>query len=455
MLEIATHRQPILESIATLLEALHGNDIAYCNLKGNDQHLRSALTGQSDVDILFDKIQKAKLELTLQKLGYKEFVAIREKRFKDVCDYFVLDEVSGKLIHLHAYFGFTFGEPFLKGYQPDVAGNILATRVYNNDYGLYCIHPAVELTLLYLTEVLKLRHRDALRRLFFKEAIFPGQKAVYQYHWLKARTTTDEIDQALHAMFPGHNALGTLAGSPFDGRQLRQLAPQVKRSLAQYRLYSPLHGLLTRWWRELSVKMRSKLSRVLRLPIPYRRSNPRGGKVVAFLETDVGVSAILFRALKDTFGRKIDLYQVAFANEFARDGEKGHPLGRRIRGISRACSTWLRSKQIDMAKKNGALVIYDFDPNGGVCPAALSEEPMRRNPVSRLLTTLQGSIESSAKKLCAPDIVLQFIPRDISGRPSDGKSPGTDHGYTVLSVGPVDTVTEKLDILKREIWNHL
>ena len=71
------------------------------------------------------------------------------------------------------------------------------------------------------------------------------------------------------------------------------------------------------------------------------------------------------------------------------------------------------------------------------------------------IADLQARIEWDAKKLCAPDIVFRFIPRDIPCRSSDGKPSRTEDGYTVLTVDPDHTVTEKLDILKREIWNHL
>src|SRR5688572_30060788 len=104
MLELATNQRPKLSAIANLYDALHENSIVYCNLKGNEKHLLISMTGESDIDILFDENQKAKLEPVLNKLGFKKFNAIKPKQYRDIVDFLALDLESGKVIHLHTHY---------------------------------------------------------------------------------------------------------------------------------------------------------------------------------------------------------------------------------------------------------------------------------------------------------------------------------------------------------------
>ncbi|HET9485934.1 MAG TPA: hypothetical protein VFO54_00785, partial [Chryseosolibacter sp.] len=98
MLEIALDRPPKLACIARLFNALHENAIRYCSLKGNERHLKASVSGESDIDVLFDQTQKDALESTIKSLGFKEFVAIKPKRFRDVVDFLALDAESGLVV---------------------------------------------------------------------------------------------------------------------------------------------------------------------------------------------------------------------------------------------------------------------------------------------------------------------------------------------------------------------
>ncbi|HEX8040263.1 MAG TPA: hypothetical protein VF490_13990, partial [Chryseosolibacter sp.] len=286
MPQLVIHRKPALSSIAALFSALNENGILYCSLKGNDEHLILSVSGQSDVDVLFDENQKGELRSVLQELGFKEFLAIKEKRFRDVIDFLALDEASGKVIHLHAHFALAMGEPYLKPYRPRLACQILQARMFNEDYGLYCIHPAHELVLLFISETLKLRHRDFLRMWMGKERSL-SRKVITQYNWLKERTGPEEIEQALRLLVSDPAAVERLAASELNPARARSLHPLVKKEFSSSRLYSALGSLIQRWRREVAVIGRRRLSRLLSRPVLSLRVNPRGGVVVALTGANV------------------------------------------------------------------------------------------------------------------------------------------------------------------------
>ena len=467
----------MLRSIETLLEALHANDILYCNLKGNDQHLKHALTGESDMDVLFDIKQKEKLKLILTMLGFKELVAIRQKRYKDVYDFFTLDTASGKVIHLHTYFRITIGEPFLKGYQPDIVERVLATRVYNQAYGLYCIQPALELTLLYITEALRLRLRDRIQ-LFLKNNLPPGNKAIYEHNWLRAHTTPADIEDTINPLFAKHTEIISLFASEFNRETLQRIAPHVRKALAKDRLYSPTHGLWLRWSREASLKIRRKLSHVFGLPILSRRINPRGGTVVCIMEDNDAMRATICNSLKATFG-KIDVYHVRLQTLQTENRSKAafdekNSITRALRAVLSALKTWQKAKRIELAKKKGALVICDLNPfihNGSFEPGSplLSDLPTSRNLILKYLAGLETRIYNLTINSYLPDLVFQFShAEDVVKCPTlkescfyesailraDKKTSAISVKPRCVKADPGKTLDEKLRILRHEIWKE-
>lgn len=441
MLELAANWQLKLHCIANLFEALHGNGIRYCHLKGNPKHLEISLSGDSDMDILFDPKQKAKLESVLTSLGFKEFKAIAPKQLKDVVDFIALDEGSGKVIHLHTYYALTIGEPYLKGYQVGMPDDILARRVFNEEFGTYCIAPAFELIFLYLTEILKLRHRDYLG-IYLKNRIQLSEKAIRQYNWLKKHTTCVEVEAAIKTIFDNYAPVIDLIKADLSSTQLRKLAPLIRKESVRYRLYSPAAALALRWKRELTTRLRRKLSRILRWPVLSTRINPRGGIVVAFLGREAAGKPKALRLLSEAFGKKLDVYEVSFHPENNAAERKHKGIFHIITSFTLAWKTYLNLKRAESARKRGALVIC------------------HRFPQSLIIGSKSESTSFRIARKYAPDLVFKFI----TGR----ETPGTVDAQTVrpdahafpgrLRIVTVDAdrpLNEVVTILKKEIWRIL
>lgn len=483
MVAFSTNQLPKLPVVANLFEALHENDIVYCNLKGNEQHLRIFMTGESDIDVLFDQSQKGKLERVLDTLGFKKFDAIKQKQYKDIVDFIALDSGSGKVIHLHTYYRLTIGEPYLKGYQLDIENQILTSRVYNKEFGMYCIQPTFELILLNLIESLKLRHRDLIS-MHFKNKINFSEKIIYQHNWLRKRTSEAEIKAVLKSLFKDYVPIYNLIMGEFNRKQLHKLAPLIRKEFVRYRLYSVLGGLLQRWYRETAVIVFKKLSRIFTHPILSMRVNPRGGIMVAITGSDGAMNARVTAELKETFGKKLDVYKISIGRRLDRNSlkwqekeqtplERVYSLPSVYNGIQAVMSARENNKNLKLgftAKKKGALVICDNIPqnkvmgyDGGPVPFDLV---CSKNPFLRVLGKMESNLCAKSRKY-PPDVVFKLMRNnDRAGKLNPCEDTGlhismeikqSDFSDTckTITVDAGKPLTELLYIIKREIWNIL
>ena len=92
MIELLSNSHKRLSKIVSLLDAFHKKDISYCHI-GKITNLQASLSGATDLDILFCKKQKKKIETILRNLEFKLFYAVKEKQYKDIHDFlFTLEE---------------------------------------------------------------------------------------------------------------------------------------------------------------------------------------------------------------------------------------------------------------------------------------------------------------------------------------------------------------------------
>lgn len=493
MLELATNRLPKLRAIANLYEALHDNAINYCNLKGNDRHLRASMTGESDIDILFDESQKEKLEQILHTLGFKKFEAIKPKRYRQIVDFLMLDWESGKVIHLHTHYRIPVGKPYLKDYEIGIEDHILRTRQLNDDFGTYCISPSFELILLYFTESLKLRLRD-LMPIYLNGKVDVSAKASYEYHWLRKRTTEDEIELSLRQLFNDQISISGLLKGDLNRKRLFRLAPVLRQLFWKSSLYSPLRALIVRWSREITITILRRLSRILPWPVLSLRFNPRGGVMVAVLGDNRAEQLTITRMLKETFRKKIDVYTVdfewrehsPFTGKPSRHGNEARPLsnsGSRLMA-SGTTSLWRSIKVMVLAQKNamkmrcaevarrkGALVIcsHHIEERSKVDTHRSSPDLFQsRDPLLRFVPTAESKLHTKAGRY-SPDLLFNVASSDCICQEPGQNMMDYSHNenqavtrdefltdkFKVIDIDRCEPLKRKLDTIRRETWNML
>ena len=151
----------MLHVLRELFERLHAEGIRYCHWKSNE-HLGPSMVGETDVDVLVDRGAIVALTRVLGETNFKRFVSKPGRGYPGIEDYVGFDFATGALTHLHVHYQLTLGEKFLKGHRLPWEELFLSTRVLDAGYGIYVADPHVELVVLIVRAVLKLRARDVV-----------------------------------------------------------------------------------------------------------------------------------------------------------------------------------------------------------------------------------------------------------------------------------------------------
>ncbi|GAB2530090.1 nucleoside/nucleotide kinase family protein [Rufibacter soli] len=445
-----------LSIIDTLLATFHEQEILYCHWKSNE-NLGASMLGDSDLDVLFDRGQKEKIEYLLRELDFRKFTSIESKQYQDIEDYIGFDAGTGKVVHLHAHFKLTMGENYLKGYQLNFENHILATRVFHEKYGIYHTNPSFELILLYLREAFKLRTRDIIMIYLFNRTQYTG-RILQEHKWLKENATEAQIEIILQGLVPNHAPFLKLILEGTNRKGLFQLARLVRAEFRESRLYHPVTASLLRWYREAMVRTLSKLPRLLNRPIISRRINPRGGLTIAIVGADGSGKSTVTSNLRKTFQQKLDVYSLYFGRG---DGNSSWPrkvlakaralvgaspkkgmtrgpgnlypkpkrgfvanLYRCMQALLVAAEKKRNLHRMQEAKKMGMLVICDRFPQNQIM--GYNDGPLLHhlrfsgNPLFRALARYEGSLYAKIAN-SSPDIAFKLI---ADARVVEARKPG-------------------------------
>lgn len=271
----------MLDTAALLFEKLHSEGIAYCHFKGNVRHLQRSLSGESDLDILFDKDDQLRIQVVLRQLGFKKFTLSDVRRLEEVHDYFALD-TSGVLLHLHLHYRMNFGPPALKTYQLGMEQAVLTHRIYLPAFNTYVISREYELLFFYLREALRIRMRDRIYYLFYRT--LPGfAKVIAEFESIRSGVDEKTVCGLAEGWVPGHQFSESLLATSISAQQLIRVGWLLKRSLGRFSAYSPLTAQFVRWRKEVSLFIAKVLGKISLVRWKPKRVNPRGGRVVLIL----------------------------------------------------------------------------------------------------------------------------------------------------------------------------
>ncbi len=495
MSEAATIPISPLAEIVNLLDVLHKNNIRYCHWKSNE-HLAASMTGDTDLDILFDEKQKVTIENILHSIGFKKFNAIRQKQYHDIVDFLGIDLQSGKIIHIHTHYRLTMGEPYLKGYQLGLEENILNSRIFDKEYGIYCINPPYELILLYLREALKIRHRDVLL-IHVKNKIRYSENVLREYEWLRNRSSETEIQGILKNIFTDYYQIYEFIKGDFNRIQLNKLAPLIKKEFAKKRLYSSTRALMLRWYREATVIISRKLKRITSTPFLAKRINPRGGLVVAVIGADGSGKSTVTTDLLKTFETKLDVFKIYFGrgdgnisverkllssfkskdkikNQTSVKAKKSgfiKTLFKCLEAILVANEKRVNLKKMKSAKEKGMIVICDRYPQNQIM--GYNDGPLlhhlitSKNVILRFLAKVESKVYKNAE-INPPDLLIKLIAeaevveRRKPGETSIEKLKTKIEGIKSLkfnckeiTIDASQPLVNVLTLVKKEIWNNL
>jgi len=293
----------MLKSIKNMLDAFEKKGIVYCHWKSNE-HLAEALTGDTDLDVLFLPEQRDLLDITLNECGLKRFRATPMMQYNAIEDYIGFDEEKAMIWHLHTHYRMTLGEKHLKGYTVTPWCKYILDSRIKDESGIYTSAPEVELVLLLARMALKKRLRDTGRKV--------GSDDVVEYNWLIKRANIQKVREHAIAMC-GEKAAEVMSaicqGELKNKSQLNKLNSILLKELKCFTGYSSFGSRWTRTKREINWLIGGVKRRLgMNSTNAYRRVSPSGGSVVVFLGCDGAGKSTSLAYVKKEFGKKLDVF---------------------------------------------------------------------------------------------------------------------------------------------------
>ena len=279
-----------MDSIPTISKALFSqfeeNDIAHCHWKSN-QHLREALCGRTDMDLLVEKDRQPKAESVLRQLGFKRVLSQPWCRYPELEDWIGFDADSGQLVHVHLHYRLLMGHQFVKELHLPIENIVLKNAVKSSAYGVYTADPNLEIVLL----VIRVAHKTGCRALL---SGLRGKKILpdniwWEFDYLKRKISDVEVqhyvDQLLSPRAAAdvfslimENKIGTVPN-------LFRVRKSLKSALRQHYRMSSLKAWLTYWQRKF-FRIASREIHRLSLPTQRKKTLEGGGRIIAFVGCD-------------------------------------------------------------------------------------------------------------------------------------------------------------------------
>ena len=291
----------MLKSIRDFLDSLDKAGIRYCHWKSNE-HLDASATGDTDLDMLFSATERTALEAVLAECGLKRFRSVHTAQYNAIEDFIGFDGTEAKIWHLHLHYRLTLGEKHLKGYTLPWTEKILDSRIFNEEFGIYTSSCETELFLLFMRMSLKLRLRDAGKKI--------GKDDIKELEWLYERADAESTVSLAKSFL--NDAVATeyrrlISIRPTKKNQLKKLQKLLRKSMKCFTSYSAAGSFVARSRRELCWLFGGVGRRLgLNSLTPSRRISPSGGALVAVLGCDGAGKSTTLKYVRKEFGKKLD-----------------------------------------------------------------------------------------------------------------------------------------------------
>lgn len=299
----------MLSSIDKLLKALDEHNIIYCHWKSNE-HLGEALSGDTDLDVLFDPAQRTELERVFVDCGLKRFRATPLMQYNAIEDFIGFDQEAAKIWHVHTHYRMTLGEKHLKGYTITPWGPILLKDRIRGEADVWTSDPSEEFVLLLCRIALKLRWRDLSRKL--------GKDDQAEIAWLKKRIIAESVGASADKMVgeKSKEIILKLFNSDCTRKsQFTSLQNSLRKELKPFTAYSKFGSWFTRTKREIFWLYGGVMRRIgWSNYSANRRISPSGGLVVAILGCDGAGKSTTISYIKKEFNKKIDVVSIYFGS---------------------------------------------------------------------------------------------------------------------------------------------
>jgi thymidylate kinase len=283
---------------------------------------------------------------------------------------------------------------------------LLSTRRLDEEHGIYVADPHLELLVVVIRAVLKLRTRDLLLTALGRP--YTARSALQELPWLAARVDQDRL-LGVAGPLVGPSAAGNLteilAAPPPTLTRLLAFGRSARPRLSEYRMYRPLEARLRRWMGEWRAVW-GTLDRMIRRGPGRAKRTPQGGLILALVGAEGAGKSSLTRALVGWLSREVAL--VATSSDTIREF---HPLGPVLPALALARKRRRRAVWARRARNRGLVVIGDSWPQGRSSSRSDGPQLAHWRAHRSLLLRAAASYELAslqAADLTPPDLVLKL-----------------------------------------------
>jgi thymidylate kinase len=438
-----------LHIVRDLIRRLEREAILYCHWKSNE-HLKAAMRGDTDLDILFEEGRQTRIVELLRQAGFAHFRSVWFRRYPAIEDFIGIDPEKGKVVHVHAHFQLVLGEKLVKSYHLPWERELLRTRVWDEEHGIHRSDAAWEMLLLVIREAIKLT--GGVKHAGRNPSAQSG--ANREMTWLRERVSLQEVCTltTTYCGLPSCRAIDRLYREGLSASALEELRRLILPLFQRYRRLSSWQATGTCLVRKLSYPLSLGLRQTILPTLPIQRTAPGDGLIIAVLGADGSGKSTVATEVTKELSRKVAVLRLYMGSgkgsssilrwsltviSRCLSGARGHPVRRAeqqagipedrsaetLRQVLRGSFhlTWAlvlawekrrKLKRAWQARRKGILVVCDRFPqadiegyNDGPLLAHLSES---RLPFLRWL----GSWERSSYARTArhpPDLVLRLL----------------------------------------------
>ncbi len=273
------------QQLQSLLAALGESGVRYCHWKSN-WRLESAVELASDLDLLVHQEDARKFDATLLSLGFCAVQLSALESEASTSHFYGLDEDTGDIVHVHAYYRVITGGGLVKRYCLPLSEALLASS--RTICAIPVPSPEAELVVFVLRKAVE--HGSVLEHPFVRRE---RPSMLEEFSWLERRANLDESLRVLRQWVPSVPAELFLEavdclrrGAPTI--RFYRIGRRVMQRLRSFAIRSPLVSLVLGWSR----LVREAVRRIGRRST--RSALPRGGLVIAFVGPEAsGKSTLL------------------------------------------------------------------------------------------------------------------------------------------------------------------
>jgi thymidylate kinase len=295
-----------LNIVRQMLSAFDQKQVVYCHWKSNE-HLRAAVQGDTDLDILFASNSKQYVVDALTEVGFIRYKTVWYLEYAGIEDYLAIDPVSGKVVHVHAHFNLIVGEKRTKGHHLPWEELVLSSRVQDEDCQIFRAHPTIELLLLLTRLSLK---SPARSRSFPKttQKNNPAWAVEKEFAWLKSRVNLNDLRELTRQLL-GEQAIIPIENLYNNGLHTPELS-NLFPILAPFSRFNWLQMKSVRFTRGIAFYQTLVYRRLGFVHLPTRRTLPKEGLIVTLLGPDGSGKSTQTKLIHKHLAKKIDTRRV-------------------------------------------------------------------------------------------------------------------------------------------------